>query len=619
VLDSDNDGTCDANDGCPTDPNKTAPGICGCGVSDVDTDGDGTADCLDDCPNDPEKTSPGACGCGNLEPGTACDDNDPTTGNDVIQANCLCAGTPIDCNGDIGGTAFLDNCNTCVGGNTGLSPCAADCEGVFGGSALPGTACDDGNSNTTNDVYQPDCSCAGTPIAGNCENVTLEFVTGASPADLSWQFIDVSNASVAASGTGLLLPANALVQVPYCLAQNSCFLLSVSDAGDGAAGYQLRHTATQQRIIDNAGNLGTGTSQITGNAYSFCLPMGTNELIPTSCDKFFWRSGEFIVATEDLDVSALWVVGGANSVQPANTGYEFWFFNPNGGYSFRRFRSHNQSDGFSNVGATRTCHMKVNNWTAAQHIPEFNLHNVRVRARVNGVNKAWGPACRFVRNEALAACPPTKLMDIPTNPFLSCGQFRQFVSTQRVHARPVSGANLYQWRFRIPDENVEIIRTSTSYFLNLGWGPLVAAPLQNGKTYEVDVRASRDGGATWCGLPGDPWGDVCLLTIGTPPAVGGNQNMSLSADGTVDIALWPNPNNGDHFMLHITGLDEHTSTLAMDITDLSGKTVITRAIPVQNGMVNTTMDLQGALANGVYMVSFTSGDFRSMNRLVVQR
>lgn len=63
-LDSDGDGTPDAQDGCPNDPNKTAPGMCGCGVVDADTDGDGVCDYVDGCPNDPNKTSPGSCGCG---------------------------------------------------------------------------------------------------------------------------------------------------------------------------------------------------------------------------------------------------------------------------------------------------------------------------------------------------------------------------------------------------------------------------------------------------------------------------------------------------------------------------------------------------------------------------
>ena len=35
-----------ARDRCPDDPNKLAPGICGCGIPDDDSDGDGVADCL---------------------------------------------------------------------------------------------------------------------------------------------------------------------------------------------------------------------------------------------------------------------------------------------------------------------------------------------------------------------------------------------------------------------------------------------------------------------------------------------------------------------------------------------------------------------------------------------
>ncbi len=51
-------------DSCPDDPDKAAPGVCGCGVSDTDTDSDGTLDCQDNCPSDPNKTEPGTKGCG---------------------------------------------------------------------------------------------------------------------------------------------------------------------------------------------------------------------------------------------------------------------------------------------------------------------------------------------------------------------------------------------------------------------------------------------------------------------------------------------------------------------------------------------------------------------------
>jgi hypothetical protein len=83
--DSDGDGTPNCTDGCPNDPNKVAPGVCGCGMADTDTDGDGTPNCTDGCPNDPNKIAAGACGCGMADTDT---DGDGT-------ANCV-DGCPND-------------------------------------------------------------------------------------------------------------------------------------------------------------------------------------------------------------------------------------------------------------------------------------------------------------------------------------------------------------------------------------------------------------------------------------------------------------------------------------------------------------------------------------------
>lgn len=61
-TDTDNDTVPDCSDGCPRDVNKTAALSCGCGVPETDSDGDGTADCSDGCPAT-SKNAPGACGC----------------------------------------------------------------------------------------------------------------------------------------------------------------------------------------------------------------------------------------------------------------------------------------------------------------------------------------------------------------------------------------------------------------------------------------------------------------------------------------------------------------------------------------------------------------------------
>jgi hypothetical protein len=66
-ADGDGDGVGDVCDACSADGNKSAPGVCGCGVAETDSDGDSTLDCNDLCPNDPLKVAPGLAGCGNPE------------------------------------------------------------------------------------------------------------------------------------------------------------------------------------------------------------------------------------------------------------------------------------------------------------------------------------------------------------------------------------------------------------------------------------------------------------------------------------------------------------------------------------------------------------------------
>jgi uncharacterized delta-60 repeat protein len=73
---------------------------------------------------------------GDCLPGVPCDDGDAGTLNDAFDANCVCLGQSVDCNG------------------------------VPGGSAFPGTPCNDCDPTTINDVYDANCVCAGVAIGG---------------------------------------------------------------------------------------------------------------------------------------------------------------------------------------------------------------------------------------------------------------------------------------------------------------------------------------------------------------------------------------------------------------------------------------------------------------------
>ena len=102
-------------DECPDDPDKTEPGVCGCGVSDADTDGDGTPDCVDECPADPAKVAPGLCGCGVSEVDTDgdgtpdCADECPADPAKVAPGQCGCDVSEADTDGD-GTPDCVDEC-----------------------------------------------------------------------------------------------------------------------------------------------------------------------------------------------------------------------------------------------------------------------------------------------------------------------------------------------------------------------------------------------------------------------------------------------------------------------------------------------------------------------------
>jgi hypothetical protein len=152
TTDTDADGTPNCTDGCPSDPAKIAPGVCGCGVADTDTDLDATPDCIDGCPNDPAKIAPGACGCGvadtdtDLDGTPDCIDGCPGDPAKIAPGACGCGVADTDSDGD----ATPDCIDGCPNDPAKIAPGACGC----------GVADTDSDGDGT-----PDCTdgCPGDP------------------------------------------------------------------------------------------------------------------------------------------------------------------------------------------------------------------------------------------------------------------------------------------------------------------------------------------------------------------------------------------------------------------------------------------------------------------------
>ncbi|MBH49328.1 MAG: hypothetical protein CMG69_01050 [Candidatus Marinimicrobia bacterium] len=106
--------------------------------------------------------------CAGVEGGTAVLDNcEQCVGGDTGETACV-----EDCNGDFGGTAVLDNCDNCVGGTTNEIACTQDCADVWGGTATVDNCDECVGGNTGVEACTEDCNgdFGGNATIDNCDN-----------------------------------------------------------------------------------------------------------------------------------------------------------------------------------------------------------------------------------------------------------------------------------------------------------------------------------------------------------------------------------------------------------------------------------------------------------------
>ena len=170
-----------------------------------------------------------------------------------------------------------------------------------------------------------------------CNDVTLTLSTDLqTPANhTSWDIVTAGTNFIVTTGTGYA--SNSVIPVVRCL-PDGCYDLRVYDSfGDGInpGGYVLTDV-NNNRLIDNTanGNGFTTLSRINPAAGAgFCLPTGS-VTVTQGCDQMSLVLTQSIKCSASPAVSAQLGVG-VNS----DDGYQFWIFNPNGGFTRRLFQS----------------------------------------------------------------------------------------------------------------------------------------------------------------------------------------------------------------------------------------------------------------------------------------
>ncbi len=468
--------------------------------------------------------------------------------------------------------------------------------------------------------------CVFTPIVC-CTTTTIEM--GTDGGGLRWAFHDAGTAAVVAGSPGYPAyeypPASPDYTENTCLPDGEFYFVLEDENCDGIVngGYIVR--VGGKRVIDNRNNLNNGCpSAIAGNT-GVNVPVGNDRLISASCDRLELRRGVNASCSDRLT---------ADNTPNGTSGnvYQFWIYEPNGGLSIR-------------YPATGPGSNQVS-MAALPSLAEGTMYNVRVRTRIApGQWRAWGSACRMRIDNTLGQCGAAALVDDLSNANHSCGKNitlpagNSSGAANRVVCMPVTRynnncvnvqANKYQFRFRIPAENVVIVRNSNTNFTHMHTSDGFAEC----KTYEVEVRASFNSGTTWCRGGVDPvddltpWGKVCeVYTGGCDEEFVGNHHL-LGADQSEQsegIHMYPNPNRGDQLFLSLDAIEEGVHTVSVDIYDAFGKRVSARTIAVNplgsgsGGFINTVLELNGELATGLYMVHITAGDAVYTERLVIQK
>ncbi len=208
-------------------------------------------------------------------------------------------------------------------------------------------------------------------------------------------------------------------------------------------------------------------------------------------------------------------------------------------------------------------------------------------------------------------CLPSQLTT-SADPVVSCGAMNLVLGASAIHATAVPGANKYMFRFTNIPGQPAYSRNNTSPTRSLAIGNWATLPLKKGRTYNVQVRASFDNGATYC-----DYGTSCTIRIANTP---GAQPRML-ADGTSTeepvFTVFPNPSPDGHFSIRTDAYDEEEPMMVEAFNLLGERVASARPVPMTEGGT-APVQLDRSLESGVYLLRITVGESATTKRLVVR-
>ena len=209
-------------------------------------------------------------------------------------------------------------------------------------------------------------------------------------------------------------------------------------------------------------------------------------------------------------------------------------------------------------------------------------------------------------------CVPSQLTTT-ADPLTSCGANGLVLGSSHIHATAVPGANKYMFRFTNIPGQPAYSRNNTSPTRSLAINNWSTLPLKKGRTYNVQVRASFDDGATWC-----DYGTSCTIRISYALAM---QERTLEASEALMeeplFNIYPNPSESGAINITVNAHDEE-EPMFVETFDLMGNRIGQARMFAVSEEGTVLVEQDRALASGIYLVRITVGGSVTTERLMVR-